>query len=223
MVKATDHAIQGFFNRENAVLDIARGKKVLHLGCIGGSNLALSDRIANAEQSLHRKLTNIADVTGVDISADVVEWYRSHGIFSNVLVGDAEHLELVELPSPFDVIVAGDIIEHLANPGLMLSGVRALCHRDSILVITTPHAFGLMNFVRHALHQFEDGKEHVMTFNSQNIVQLVERYFFDVDKVATCYEQQSIARYGPFFKPGQYLFRMFPAFGGTLLLTAHAS
>ncbi|MBO0181221.1 hypothetical protein J0682_30075, partial [Vibrio parahaemolyticus] len=51
----------------------------------------------------------------------------------------------------FDVIVAGEIIEHLNNPGLFLSGVRRFMHRDSKLVITTINAYCAMRFFVYAL------------------------------------------------------------------------
>ncbi|MCV4607588.1 hypothetical protein OFB74_32295, partial [Escherichia coli] len=69
----------------------------------------------------------------------------------NLFEADLELLNNVPLERTFDVIVAGEIIEHLNNPGLFLSGVRRFMHRDSKLVTTTINAYCAMRFFVYAL------------------------------------------------------------------------
>lgn len=56
-----------------------------------------------------------------------------------VLVGDVETLEMPYPPTSFDVIVCGDVIEHLRDPRAFLARVRPLLKADGRLVITTPN------------------------------------------------------------------------------------
>ena len=65
----------------------------------------------------------------------------------------------------FDVIVIGDLIEHLSNPGLMLYRIKKFCDERTKIIITTPNAFGLLNFIRYSINKFKEGNEHVMSFN----------------------------------------------------------
>ena len=106
---------------------------MLHLGCVDFSDLSTHERVETARHSLHWKLTEIANVVGVDYSPAVVKEWRTLGIFTNIVAGDVEKLGELRLRGPFDVVVAGDIIEHLSNPGMMLDGVRALCTAESSL------------------------------------------------------------------------------------------
>jgi 2-polyprenyl-3-methyl-5-hydroxy-6-metoxy-1,4-benzoquinol methylase len=211
-----------YIEREPAIVEIARGKRVLHLGCVGHSpGLSTRSRINLATRGLHARLTAVADVTGVDLSEDVIDVWREHGVFDNVLVGDVERLDTLHLEGPFDVIVAGDIIEHLSNPGAMLRGVRTLAGPRTTLVLTTPHSFGLPNFLRFTLGRFEEGDQHVATYNETNLRNLLARHGFHVDRVDTCHQSAAARSGGLAFRLGRILLRRFPRFGGTLFLVAH--
>ena len=208
-----------YFERENKIIGLAKNKRVLHLGCVGGSCLDTSIRVGRAKDSLHYKLTEIADTTGIDYSSDVIQTYENEGIFDNIVFGDAENLDEVELDDTFDVIVAGDIIEHVSNPGLMLEGLKRFCNANTKLIITTPHAFNLMNFFRYLFGKFHESKEHVMTFNIKNILNLLKKHGYDVKSIDTCYQKRS-AKYTLFYL-GLVFFRMFPKFGGTLFVVSN--
>ena len=46
---------------------------------------------------------------------------------------------------PADLVVAGEVIEHLDDPGSFLDGLHALVAPGGLLVVTTPNASGLVN------------------------------------------------------------------------------
>jgi SAM-dependent methyltransferase len=48
---------------------------------------------------------------------------------------------------PADVVVAGEILEHLDAPGPFLRAMRLLAKPDGRLVVTTPNAYRLLNFL----------------------------------------------------------------------------
>jgi 2-polyprenyl-3-methyl-5-hydroxy-6-metoxy-1,4-benzoquinol methylase len=208
-----------YFARNERIIELARGKRVLHLGCVGFADLPTADRIALAEASLHFALSTVADVTGVDYSRDAIEYFRAHGVFDNVVFGDAEWLQDAGLVGPFDIVVAGDIIEHLSNPGLMLDGLRGLCDEHSQVVITTPHAFGLLRFLRYLAGRFVEGNEHVATFNESNLVNLCARHGLRVVSIDTCYQGNATKK--RLFWLGKRFFELFPRLGGTLFVVAH--
>ena len=65
-----------------------------------------------------------SEVVGVDRDEHAVEAIRSKFQEDALLVGDVEHLEQLPLDRTFDVILFGDLIEHLSCPGLALDGIR---------------------------------------------------------------------------------------------------
>lgn len=207
-----------YHDKNKTIINIARGKKVLHLGCVGFADLPDADRVKLAKQSLHYELTNSADTIGIDYSQNAINYYRENGVFNNVLFGNVEKLDEVAIDSYFDVIIAGDIIEHVSNPGLMMDGLKRFFHKDTVFIITTPHAFGLLNFIRHASGRFVDGKEHVMTFNAINLTQLLDRHGYELESLDTCHQKH--ATESIFFSVGKVFFERFPKFGGTLFACA---
>lgn len=209
-----------YVNRDEAILEIARGRRVLHLGCVGNTDLSPEERIRLAQNSLHWKLTANADVVGVDYSAEVIEEYRRLGIFQNIVFGDVQRLEETELYGIFDVIIAADIIEHVSNPGVILEGIKIFCNTESRVVITTPHAFGLPNFIRFLLGRFRDGNEHVVTFNFDNIQNLLRRHGYAIERFDTCFQAFANSN-GWLFPIGKRFFENIPKLGGTILLVAH--
>ena len=211
--------ITSYVERESAILDFVKGRKVLHLGCVGFTDLDPNERVAMASHSLHWTLSQIADVVGIDSAEKVVREYERLGIFRNILVGDVTRIEELRLSAKFDVILAGDILEHVSNPGSMLDGLRGLCHSETKLVLTTPNAFGLPNFLRFIAGRFVEGEEHVMTFNMQNLQHLLTRHGFKIEKAQTCYQGQARSL-KLLFRIGSAFLRRFPKFGGTLLAVA---
>ena len=210
-----------YLDRDEFLVNMAQNKKVLHLGCVGSTFGSLSARVDFSLKSLHGKLTKVSDVTGVDYSQDVIMQYRKLGIFDNILVGNVEQLDELKITDKFDLVIAGDIIEHLSNPGFMLEGIKRFCHNNTVIIITTPHAFGFTNFTKFLLGKYKDGPGHVMTFNVDNIKNFLNRHGYRVEEVSTCFQSLSVAQYpGWLFGVGKNIFTMFPKLGGTLLISA---
>jgi len=208
-----------YLSKNSSIINISRGNRVLHLGCIGFTDLETSERVDLAKKTLHWSLTQVAEVTGVDYSKEVIEEYNRLGIFDNIIIGNVEQLDRLNLEEKFDVIVAGDIIEHIANPGLMLEGLKRFCHANTQLVLTTTHAFGLANYIRYTMGKFREGREHVMTFNIRNMENLLSRYEFTIVEANTCY-QPGAERFGALFRIGKKFFEIFPQLGGTIFIVA---
>ncbi len=60
------------------------------------------------------------------------------GRCSRVLVADLER-ELPLLDGPFDVIVCGDVLEHLSDPGRVLASLRESLREDGIILVSVPN------------------------------------------------------------------------------------
>jgi SAM-dependent methyltransferase len=60
-------------------------------------------------------------------------------VCEEVHVGDVETMELPFEPESFDVVLCGDLVEHLRDPEAFLRRARPLLRRDGKLVLTTPN------------------------------------------------------------------------------------
>lgn len=123
-------------NREIELLSLCEGKKVLHLGCADRPFTRL-----RGQDHFHYRLSKVTNqLYGVDISAEGIEALKEMG-YSNLYVGNVEELNKLNINQSFDIIIAGEVIEHLMNPGLFLSSVRTLMSKNTLLIITVPNAF----------------------------------------------------------------------------------
>jgi 2-polyprenyl-3-methyl-5-hydroxy-6-metoxy-1,4-benzoquinol methylase len=212
--------LSDYVARDDTIENLCRGKRVLHLGCVGFTDCPVEQKILLARQSLHQRLSDAADCLGIDLDRETVTQLQTRGVFQNVVIGDAERLD--ELPrdlKPFDLVVAGDIIEHLSNPGKMLEGIKPRLKPDGRLIVSTPNSLGLPAYLRHLTGRFHEGLQHVVSFNAINLTQLLERHGYRVAEFRSCY-QDNAHRHGVLFHAGRTFFKWFPKFGGTLLLVA---
>jgi 2-polyprenyl-3-methyl-5-hydroxy-6-metoxy-1,4-benzoquinol methylase len=210
-----------YVSRDEFLAESCAGKRILHLGCVGFTDCEPAEKVRQARNSLHQRLSESGDCTGVDLDAASIRQLQERGVFKNVLVGDVE--DLGKLPATldkFDVVVAGDIIEHLSNPGRMLDGIKPWLRPDGVLIITTPNSMGLPAFLRYVFGQFREGLQHVLCFNPITLAQLLERHGFTLLQTLSCHQASAVRHHGWKFKIGQALLRRWPKYGGTLLYVA---
>jgi SAM-dependent methyltransferase len=213
-------ASMNYYDKMAELVRICRGRRVLHLGCVGETDSDTQRRVALAKELLHWQLTQVSDVVGVDYAEDVVDEYRRQGIFDNIVVGNVERMDELDIDGTFDVVVAGDIIEHLSNPGLMLDGIHRFCRPDTNVIISTPHTKSLPAYIRFILGRYREGEDHVIGLNAMMITTFLRRHGYSVDSIDTCFQPQSKGTVG--FSIGRHFLKRFPRFGGTLFVQAHS-
>lgn len=150
------------------IIKYCKGKDVLDVGCFG---FLANKNFKEPENWLHREITKHAkSVLGIDILRENIKWARKKGY--NIVYGDAEKFSL---PSKFDVIVAGELIEHLSNPGLFLSCVKAHLRPGGIFVLTTPNAFFPSSILLD-----KHPPDHVQLYSKRILKQLLEANEFEI-------------------------------------------
>ncbi|GAA0277806.1 hypothetical protein GCM10009127_18330 [Alteraurantiacibacter aestuarii] len=153
----------------------AAGRDVLDLGCV--------NHYVEDEQTrfwLHKALREVAgDLVGLDYLQDAVDTLSKQGY--NVVQGNAENFDLGR---KFDVIVAGDIVEHLNNQdGFLKSCLRNL-KDDGIIVISTPNPWFWKHFVLALLHtEVPNNEEHSGWFCPRTYRQLAARYGLELGEI----------------------------------------
>jgi len=147
-----------------------RGKRVLDLGCVDHSS-----NVESTDNWMHsRLLQTAASVVGVDILEDDVLKLRGKGY--DVRVGDVQRLQMNE---KFDVVFAGEIIEHLANLEGFLDSVKSCLKSDGVVIITTPNVFAISHFIMTSLNRRSVRVEHTCWFDIYTLSNLLRRYSFE--------------------------------------------
>lgn len=128
--------------------NLCLGRKVLHLGC---ADYPFTETAIKQQTHLHFDLMQIAsELYGFDYDQPGIDVLEKHGV-KHLYQADLEKLDEIELDETFDVIIAGEMIEHLSNPGLFLRGIKRFMNRESNLVITTVNAYAGYRFFVYGL------------------------------------------------------------------------
>lgn len=168
------------------------GRKVLHLGC---TNYPYTEDAIQKNMLLHFELEKCAsEIYALDFDQEGLDILKAHGC-KNLLRADLENLADTPLSMKFDVIVAGEIIEHLSNPGLFLSGIQRFMSAHTKLILTTVNAYCVMRFVIYTLRGQRGLNEpvhpdHVAYYSYKTLGLMLERhdlemsefYFYDLGR-----------------------------------------
>ena len=166
-----DYAFNSFeaIDKSRLISSLCRGKDVLDVGCIDHSYqvaMNLGDRW------LHKQIKEVSQsLVGLDILEEDAKQLNTHGY--NIMVANAESFDLGR---KFDVVVVGDLIEHLGNIGSFLTSLEKHLHKDSIVIITTPNPFN----IEQTMLCFFEGQtivndEHTVWIDPKVMYELIQR------------------------------------------------
>jgi ubiquinone/menaquinone biosynthesis C-methylase UbiE len=141
----------------------AAGKRVLDAGCgtgYGSAELAQS----------------AADVTGVDIAADAIEYAKTNYPIPGLRFIESSCTAVPFPPESFDVLVAFEVIEHLSDHRAFLDECARLLTREGLFIVSSP------NKRYYAKTRAETGPNpyHEHEFEAAEFVHELERVFPNV-------------------------------------------
>jgi 2-polyprenyl-3-methyl-5-hydroxy-6-metoxy-1,4-benzoquinol methylase len=165
-------------DRATYVVDQCRGKRVLHLGC---TDWPWTEERIKSGLLLHPRINEAASLlVGVDADPAGVEEFRKLG-FQETYVDNVEVFSNQAVyKQTFDVIVAGEIIEHLENPGLFLRNVQKVMTPSTDLIITTVNAYCFFRFVYYVLQREMVHPDHNYYFSPVVLRKLITRCGLEV-------------------------------------------
>lgn len=165
---------------KNHIFNLCRGKDVLQIGVLGDiDNYIKNNKLEDWDFSNIKKVAKTA--AGVDINKEGLEKAIKIGI-TDIKFGDAENLDLNK---KFDVIYAGDLIEHLNNIGKFLESCKKHMKQDSILILTTPSPYSLNMVIRSFFKSTAKGifNEHTVLLHEKNLKELLRRFEFQITAI----------------------------------------
>lgn len=132
------------FNSRNSFVAWALPKKSIKLLDVGN----LGDGPINVSVAEIVKANN-GEYFGLDCNAPLAKEINHN----NQLVGDLQTRNDAIADSSFDVIYAGQIIEHSWTPGLMIKECNRIVKNEGLLILDTPNVFSLDNILRVFLYK----------------------------------------------------------------------
>ncbi|MBI4004589.1 methyltransferase domain-containing protein [Candidatus Roizmanbacteria bacterium] len=149
--------------KDNRIREVLRlipeNKVVLDIGC--AQNPEIHFEIAEKSKK----------AVGIDISKQGLEVFKKRGL--EVYEMSAEEIKLKD---KFDCIVAGELIEHLSNPGLFLSGMEKHLNKNGRIILTTPNIASLFIYILVVAFDQTQDPTHTFYFDKKNLEVLIDRY-----------------------------------------------
>ena len=161
------------------VADACRGKDVLDLGALDESAVTLK---RGRGTWLHEAIAGSASrVIGLDSSHEVPEGGLATARNARILRGDVLDLEAFLTREGFapNVVVAGELIEHLPNPLQFLRSLAGIARlRAATLIVTTPNATAFHNAAIATLSMESTHHDHLCILSYKTLTTLFRRAGF---------------------------------------------
>ncbi len=161
-------------DRFDYLCDLARGRRVVHVGFVDLGCQSLNEQ---SGAWLHEHLSRSAsELVGIDLDAEGVDLARTRGYEAYAV--DCRDVDAVHALgiAPADVVVAGEVIEHLDDPGSFLDGLHALMAPGGLLVVTTPNASGLVNTAALLGNLEVNHPDHVALYTCATLDRMLQRH-----------------------------------------------
>lgn len=154
-------------NRSEYISKLCAGKRVLDVGVVDHE----SHQHENAATWLHRQIVSVASHTlGVDIVTEGVEALARNGY--NVRRCDITTDRIDEV---FDVMIVGEVIEHLSNPGALFEAAGRNLVAGGTLLVTTPNPYYINRVRLHMFAKSYDSADHVTYLFPSGMAELAQR------------------------------------------------
>ena len=142
-------------DRNEAIINAVKGRVALELGCAESKLSTVLDEIAKKLYGMDKIECQGENFIQVDFDKDEIP-----------LLEDVE------------VVICGEVIEHLSNPGFFLDNLRKYkCHT----LFTVPNALTTIG-LQHARKGFENvNKDHVAYYSWKTFTTLLERHKWQID------------------------------------------
>jgi 2-polyprenyl-3-methyl-5-hydroxy-6-metoxy-1,4-benzoquinol methylase len=189
-------------DRISYICELASGKNVLDIGVV--------DHFTTSCESvgwLHEHLCNCAlSCLGVDILGDEIRLLHDKGY--NVLAWD---ITRGPIAGTFELIVIGDVVEHLGNPSALFSSVARMLSPNGRIILTTPNPWYANAIVKNLFEgkPFTDNADHIAWFDAGTLCELAARNGLHLD----CYAgvmttKASTTRASLFFTLSPFLIKL---------------
>jgi len=176
-------------DKANYILSRVADKDILDVG--SGGDLIYVGEHANIDEFLCNKMKNVAkELVLLEIEKKAAQKLRTYGFYA--IHGNAE---TINLRRKFDVIVLGDVIEHVDNVGMLIENMKRHLKRDGEIIITTANPHFMGHFFRamtlrkprvqydHTSFITESNLEEICRRHSLKIIDF--KYFGGIDKRST--------------------------------------
>lgn len=167
-------------DRLQFLVDRCADRRVLDIGCVAHDIARLQ-----SPQWLHRRIARSAHTcVGVDIHSEGVAEMQRLG-FTAVVHDLSGGLGPLAPLAPFDIIVAGELIEHVEDVSMLFLIASASLADDGALIITTPNPYAPHRVRAGQLGLIWENVDHILYAFPSGVAELAERHGLMLSEATT--------------------------------------
>lgn len=131
-------------HKTEKILEKCKNKNILHIGATASPYHKIR---AKKKKLLHQKIDCVCKKQiGLDFDKKAIKSLKKYNL-KNIFYGDIviDKYDSKIKNNEYDIIIFGDVIEHLSNPGLALNNLKKFMNKNTILILTTPNVWSIYN------------------------------------------------------------------------------
>jgi 2-polyprenyl-3-methyl-5-hydroxy-6-metoxy-1,4-benzoquinol methylase len=172
-------------NKAEWILEKVKGSRVLHVGC---TDWPLTETRLKAGELLHAQLCEVCEeCVGVDMDREGIQELKKLMPEQEFHEMNAEKLLEGEAVSDrtWDYIVAGDVVEHMDNPGMFFQCARKLIKPGGSILVTVPSTYSAKRFFWILFTKQEQvHPDHTGYFSESTLFRIGERNGLKIAEIA---------------------------------------
>lgn len=178
-----DEKVEGYFQNArvellNLIPEENKMGEMLEIGAGGGNTLLYAKQNGYAKK-----------VYGIEL-CELKNSFQKSEEFENFIIGNVEQINLPFENNFFDVILCGDVLEHLINPSEMIGKLQNLLKDNGVLIVSLPNIRQIyilkQIFIEGDFRYTDAGildKTHLRFFCKKNMIELFENHNMSIKKI----------------------------------------
>jgi SAM-dependent methyltransferase len=164
-------------NRLAYIVEQCRDRAVLDVGCAGhGGDMERGGW-------LHARIQDVAaECLGIDVNKESVKRAREYGFYVQCfdILSGSNTAKMVLGQGRFDVMVAGEVIEHLRDPLRLLEVASTVLKDTGKVIITTPNPYAPHRVFAGRTRYVWENADHLFYIFPSGMVEMAERTGFQL-------------------------------------------
>jgi len=173
-----------FKNIRKELLDLIphqnRSGSILEIGAGSGATMIYAKQNGYAKK-----------IYGIELCT-VEDSFQESNEFENFLIGNVENMSLKYNEKSFDVILCGDVLEHLINPYEIVKKMKHFLKDDGVIIASLPNMrqihMMIQIYLKGDFRYQEAGildKTHLRFFCKKNMIELFESRGLQVERIVS--------------------------------------
>jgi SAM-dependent methyltransferase len=167
--------------------DLCAGDDVVRVAHLGCADSPYTRELLGAGLLLHSRLVRVAEVTGFDIDSVALGLLRSAMPEQRFVAADVTAGVPAEERGSYDLVIAGEVLEHVPDADSFLRGCAALLRDGGRLCVTVPNACCPKIGLRALLGRESVHPDHRTYYGPRTLTRTLAGAGYELETIVSCF------------------------------------